>query len=475
LASDDYSGAGKINNSDHVNVPYILNYLPNGMQLLILAVSTFSLTKELIESIQSISEQITDIVKQVTPNTGVAGFIPVVSWSIGEIVAAVIKLTITIVYTISIVIAIIKLVEQIIEQLLPVKRYHKGISLKTLFVKSCEYLNLTYKSSLIDAISENSNKWVLIPSKNNKGGSPPTGILAGDFKEVGYPTSVDGIDTFGDLIRVLKRAFNADYKLKDGVFEFERKDYWKSLSSFIIPNTFQNQTALRNEYSYNSNEIKANYVIKWEDDIQDQNTLDNPKGRVFQAVTSPKAIANKELVNIKGLQEVTIPFSMAVRKDKLTVIEEVLKVFLQAADFLTGQLGQPQGFASAITNRIGSMHLSSHFLSKGKMVVMNGSTLALDQRSILDAGKLWDDYHFIESFVTINGVNNQQVIYQEQKIPFCFENFVSLVNNNYVETEEGEEAEIMQLNWKVEEDFATITYRVYRIYDNNLKIDTFRT
>jgi hypothetical protein len=88
---------------------------------------------------------------------------------------------------------------------------------------------------------------------------------------------------------------------------------------------------------------------------------------------------------------------------------------------------------------------------------------------------LWDDYHFIESFVTINGVNNQQVIYQEQKIPFCFENFVSLVNNNYVETEEGEEAEIMQLNWKVEEDFATITYRVYRIYDNNLKIDTFRT
>jgi hypothetical protein len=475
LASDSYNGLGKITNQNYVSVPYIINYVPDGMQLLILAISTFSLTKELVQSVQSLAEQSIDIIKQVVPNQGTAGPIPVVSWSTGQIVAAIVKLAVTIAYTVGIIIAIIKLVEQIVEQLAPVKRFHLGMSLKTLFQKSCDHLGLTLKSDLLDTLDEPSKRWVLIPSKNHKGGLPPTGTDAADFTEVGFPTSVDGIDTFGDLIRFAKRTFNANFRITDGVFEFERRDYWRGLNPYVIPNTFQNQAADRNEYTFNTNEIKANYVVKWSDDQSDLNTLDNPSGRVFQAVTSPKVVSNRALVNIKGLEEVTIPFSLAVRKNELTIIEEVLKVFLQAADFLTGQLGQPQSFASAFTARIGSMHISSHFLSKGKIVAMNGNTLAIGQRTILDASKLWDNYHFIESFVTINDINNQQVIYQEQKIPFCFENFVSLVNNNFVTTEDGEDAEITNLNWKVEEDFATITYRVYRVYDNNLEITTFKS
>ncbi len=370
-------------------------------------------------------------------------------------------------------VAIVELTKQIVEQLAPVKRTHLGMPIRSLFQKGCDFLNLTLKSTLLDELDRNSKKWVLIPSKNHKGGSPPTGIPANEFTEVGYPTALDNLDTFGDVIRVFKRIFNADFRLKDGVFEFERRDYWQNTSGYVIPNTFTNQEQARNETTVNTNELKANYVIKWATDQQDLNTLDNPKGRVMQAVTSPVVVNNPELVNLKGLTEVAIPFSMAVRKDSLTAIEEALKVFLQAADFLTGQLGQPQSFAAQFQKRIGTMHLSSHFLSVPKMVVMNGDTLALDQRSIMSAKGLWDDYHSIESFVTIGGVNNQQVIFSEQTIPFCFEDFVSLVDNNFVQIETGETAEIMTLTWKVESNSAVVTYRVYRIYDNNLKIDIF--
>jgi hypothetical protein len=108
------------------------------------------------------------------------------------------------------------------------------------------------------------------------------------------------------------------------------------------------------------------------------------------------------------------------------------------------------------------------------MVVMSGNKLATNQRQNMAAETLWNNYHYIESFVTINGSNNQQYIYSEQTIPFCFKNFVSLVDNNFVETEEGEKAEVMSLNWSVEKDRATITYRVYRIYDNNLKLTFLR-
>jgi len=161
---------------------------------------------------------------------------------------------------------------------------------------------------------------------------------------------------------------------------------------------------------------------------------------------------------------VSIPLSMATRKNKLTLIEEILKGFLEAADFFTGE-----NFAGDFAARVGAMHLSNHFLSRPKMVVLAGDQLAKNQRSILSAKSLWEGYHFLESFVTIDNVNNQQIIVTDKKIPFCFQDFVSLSNNNFC-TANGERAEVMSLAWKVEENTAVITYRVYRVYDTNLDI-----
>ena len=468
LASNEYNGAGKIVQNDFKSVPYVINYVPDGIELLILSISTFMLTKELVDNIKSIATQTIELIKGVTPVVGVAApFLPVTAWSLGQIIGSIIALAVQIAYTIGIIIALVKLVEQIIEQLAPVKRFHLGLSIKQLFQKGCDHLGLTLKSTLLDTL--HGGEWVVIPSKGHKGGSKPTGA-DNTWRETGVPTSADGLDTFASVIRTFKGLFNADYKIKDGVFEFERHDYWKKASSFIMPDTFTNQDALRNEITVNTADIKANYTIFWSTDQQDQNTLDNANGRLFQAVTAPSTVINQKLVNVKGLKENNIPFSMAIRKDSLTAIEEVLKVFLQAADFLSGQLDQPNSFASQFSARVGSMHLSSHFTSIPKMVVMNGNSLALDQRSILDSRRLWNNYHFIESFVTIDNKNAQRTIVNEQQIPFCFENFVSLVDNNYAENELGERIEIKNLVWKVEENRATVSYEIERIYDNNLKI-----
>ncbi len=103
------------------------------------------------------------------------------------------------------------------------------------------------------------------------------------------------------------------------------------------------------------------------------------------------------------------------------------------------------------------------------MVVLAGNQLAKNQRYLLSAQRLWEGYHFLESFVTIDNVNNQQIIVTDKKIPFCFQDFVSLSNNNFC-TANGERAEVMSLAWKVEENTAVITYRVYRVYDTNLDI-----
>jgi len=460
---------GLIKNSDFVPVPYVINYIPDGAILLILSLSLYTMTKELIESIKAVGERTADLTDAAVPV--ISTDVPVgtsVGYDIGNIILAALKLVLQVAYTVAIIVAIVKLIEEIIEQLMPAKRYHLGMTIKSLFVKACEHLNLTLSSDLLDEINKG-NRWVLIPSKNHKGGSPPTNA-ASNWKETGVPSQQDSTDTFGGVIRVFKRMFNADYQIRNGVFIFERIDYFRKQSNYVIPATFIDQEKFIDKNTFNTDKLKSNYVISYSFDNQDLNTLDVPDGRVFQAQLSPNVTNNKNLTTLKGLEEIAIPFSLPVRKNKLTIVEEFVKALASVVDALTGQLGNPQSFSGKIANRVGAMHLSSHFLSVPKLVAMGGNQLAKGQREILSSTKLWDNYHFLNSFKPIDGQHAQYFLFRKQKIPFCFADFLQLLDNNKVTTTTGEDAEIETVEWNVWENFATIDYKINRLYDNNFKI-----
>jgi len=459
---------GVITKSDFFGVPYVINYIPDGVQLLLLAISTFQVTRETIDAVKAVANQVADVIDAATLVIGVPPGV-----DIGNIIQAVLSLIAQVAYTALLIVALVKLIEQIIEELMPAKRYHLGMPIRLLFQRACDHLNLNLSSSLLDSLDTGSNKWVIIPSKGHRGGEKPTGADS-SWRETGVPSQQDPIDTFGGVIRTFKRLFNADFQIQDGTFIFERKDYFEKTSGYVIPNTFTNQDGLYDVNGFNSDEIKANYNINWAFDQQDLNTLDNQVGRIFQATLSPKVTNNAKLTNLTGLEEVAIPICLAVRKDSLTAVEEVVKALASALDALAGQLGNPQSLSGKINSRIGAMHTSSHFSSIPKMVVMSGSQLQKDQRSIMAASKLWDDYHYINSFKPINGKHNQYWIYREQKIPFCFEDFITILDNNQVETASGEIAEIESLEWDIWDNFATINYRVNRLYDNNFEI-TYNT
>lgn len=453
---------GIITDADFISVPYVINYIPDATQLLILSLSTFMVTKELIESIKEVSKNIANIVSGATP-------IAPAGVNVGQIILTSIKLLAQLAYLVAVVIALVKLIEQIIEQLMPPKRFHKGMTVKSLFSKACEYLDLTLESTLLDSIDVSGNQWVVIPAKNHRGGEKPTGA-DNSFRETGVPSAQDPLNTFAGVVRTFKDVFNADFQLKDGKFIFERRDYFEKSTGYVIPDTFIDQDKLIDTNSFNTEDLKANYNINWSFDSQDLNSLDNQNGRVYQAVLNPKTTNISRLTTLTGLKEVSIPISLAIRKDKLTVVEEIVKALVSAVDALTGQLGNPQSLSGKIKNRIGAMSSSSHFSSGCRMVVMAGSSLQKDQRSILAASKLWDNYHFINSFKPIDGKHNQYWIYREQKIPFCFEDFVTLLDSNQVETQAGETAQIESLEWQIYDNYATINYKVNRLYDNNFEL-----
>lgn len=448
-----------ITNGDYVKVPYIINYIPDGMQLILLSISLYMMTKELIENIQKIAESIGDVTDAATPVIGVSvgfGAGVVTAWDLGNFILVTIKLIARIVYLVAIVIAIKNLIEEIFAQLFPKKRHHLGMELRTLFERACQYLGLGFSSNIQEL------DWVHIPSKDRKGG---------DNGESGHPLSYGPIGTFGDLIRVWKKAFNADYRIINGVFHFNRKDSFDIVSNYQVPNFFNDQERLLDNVKFNTDEIISNYNIYWAYDTQDQNTLDDQTGRVFQAITTPLTTINDDLVNIKNLAEISLPFSIGKTKIRLTRLEEIAKELGRFVDNITGIFGGGTNFASQITNRVGSMLLSSHFLTVGRMVKMSGSKLANDQRAELAAALLWDKFHFINSFAEVNGVHNQYWRFEEVPVPMSLQEFDELLETNKVTDTDGNEVEIEKFEYEPERGAAILDFRVKKKFTNNLKVE----
>jgi len=448
-----------ITSGDYKKVPYIINYIPDGMQLILLSISLYMMTKELIENIQKIAESIGDVTDAATPVLGVSvglGAGVVTAWDLGNFILVTIKLIARIVYLVAIVIAIKKLIEEIFAQLFPAKRYHLGMDLRTLFERACQYLGLGFTSNIPEL------DWVHIPSKDRKGG---------EDGESGHPLSDGPIGTFGDLIRVWKKGFNADYRIINGVFHFNRRDSFDIVSNYQVPSFFNDQERLLDRVKFNTDEIIANYNIHWSYDTQDQNTLDDQTGRVFQAVTSPITTIDSKLVNIKNLAEIDLPFSIGKTKLGLTHLEEVAKDLGQFVDNITGIFGGGTNFASQIRNRVGSLLLSSHFLTVGKMVKMSGSKLANDQRAELSTTLLWDRYHFINSFAEVNGVHNQYWRFEGVEVPMSLQEFDELLETNKVTDADGNEVEIEEFEYEPQRGAAVMNIRVKKKFTNNLKVE----
>tara|TARA_R110000851_G_scaffold108617_1_gene230028 strand:- start:12423 stop:14177 length:1755 start_codon:yes stop_codon:yes gene_type:complete len=450
---------GVIVNGDFKKVPYVINFVPDGTQLVLLSMSIYMMTKELIENSEKLLETIADVTNASTPVVGVSvglGAGVVTAWDLGDFILVVLKALARIAYIIAMIVAIINLIEAVFQQVLPKKRYHLGMTFRKMFERSCQHLGMNFESD-IDELS-----WIHIPRKTAKGGSSG---------ETGFPSNSEPIYTFGDLIRTMKEMFNADYRIENNTLIFKRKDKFEFPSTYEMPDFFNDQERILDVNSFNTDEIISNYNINYSLDIQDQNTLEDSSGRVFQAVTSAVATINPDLVVIKNIAEIAIPFSLGKEKRSLTTVEEVAKVLASIVDGLTGIFGGGTNFRSQIENRIGSLLLSSHFTTSGKIVKMSGSKLSNNQRTELDALNLWNNFHYINSFAEYQNEHNQWFRYKNQKVPMTIENFNTLTINNKATDRFGNEYLIEKVIYVPESTVATIDFRVKRKYTNNLKIE----
>jgi hypothetical protein len=118
----------KTNPISTINVPYLIVPDNQAEMLIMLLISTYTLTKALIEGIKQLVASITHFIKITFAGTGVL---------VGQIISAALLLIANIVYVAALIIALIDLTKKIIELIFPSIRKLKGSTVRELITKGC--------------------------------------------------------------------------------------------------------------------------------------------------------------------------------------------------------------------------------------------------------------------------------------------------------------------------------------------------
>lgn len=446
-ASFEYLANVKNAGYSFVDVPYII--VPEGvaMMALTLGVALYSMTKELIDQVVKLSETITQVIDAVTPQTGTG-----VTFSIGQIATLVIKALVQITVIGLLITAIIKMAQQFFELIFPKVRYFKACKVKELVQKSVQALGYTLSSTLLDEISGAT----ILPVPLVKGKDSWWDFFQNDLNFAytkGYPTGQDTVSTLGSLITTIENQYNARTRVINGVVSIERRDFWQYITPNQLTPALNLQEKGQSEYLLNTEEVWKRTYISYRTDVSDLNTLDYFDPTDAEYSTEPTNIPNADLVLIKGLNTVDIPFALGKRKGGLNWIEKIAKEFFDVVDEVSSALGSATNYSGQIEDRIGVMQLSSQFYSVTKYLWTVAGKQPASYESKISASAIYAKYHVINQ---IN--NNDYKIFTDAPVRMNGNDFVNLMNNNFAEIE-GTMCEILKIQFFEESSHAIIDYK----------------
>lgn len=424
---------GLIGASDYVQVPYIVEKIDPSLDIMMVSLSTFVMTKELKEAVYRLKKTIIDIIA--IASGGIAGTIYSLIWA--GLLAA-----IELIYIIAITIAIVKLMKQLAELLLPKQRYMAGTLYRTLLEKASTHLGYTFKSDIpeLDIVH-------YTPSK--------------PFTETDVTSGIPRVNDFGynisDFFSLMADTFFAKFGVVDNELHFrtESDPFWRKNSTFKM----HQPEPLNEVINYNTNELKTSILIKFAEDLSDEYTITNFTGTNFQVLTKLKNPKNKKFDLVKGSEQVNLTIALANRKDKLSVLENLIKGLLGVVDFFSGE-----NLSAKIKNRVGSMKISQPVFNVPKSVYLVGGKIPSNHRDKWKAKVLWDNYHNEKSWIQ-NDFRAQKRLFDQIEIPMGFTDVLKISKNSYFELKNGTFGKITSLKWKFDEDKAVIDFWVREKYD----------
>jgi hypothetical protein len=441
-----------------IDIPYLIirdNQIEVGITL---AISLYSMTKELIQSIKDLSATITNVIDSVTPEVGVG-----VTTDPAEIATLVVKALVQLAYTIAVLLAVIKLAQQMFELIFPKIRYYLGATVKELVTKGCQFLGYQLESTLLDSLSN----LTIMPVPLIKEKKSIVDYIENDLNFAftkGYPTAQDSTPTLGSLIDFIELTYNARTRVNNGVVRIERRDWWVNTGN-LVEVALNLQDDRDNEYTLNTDEAWKRTYVHYLVDYADFHTVDFFDPTDAEYHVDPTNVINPDLVSIRGFNDVAIPFALGVRKNNLNWIEKLAKGFFEVVDSVANAFGGGSNYASIIQNRIGVTQIGQQFYSQTKLLWAVNGKQPQNYVDIMRASNIYNQYHVINEIQ-----NNDHKIFNDVPVRLRPAEFVNLLNNNYAIID-GLVCEILTIKYNDEQSLATITYKSPFDYANG-KVNT---
>ena len=431
---------GFISSSDYQEVKYLIEKLVTLLEQAFLALTIYLMIKEIAEASFRLSQQIAIISAIVT--TPISG-------QIGALIYAVASALFEIAYIVIMGGALLNLIQQFIENLISFEREFQGINYKTALEKIFSYLGYTFASPIPEL-----DNYVYLPSK------------AEGRADKGIPFDSDFGFVANEFVSMVLDMFRAEIFVVNNEVQLRAKKdpFFQSQSTFQLPDV------LDQPFSLNINEIKESRFISFQDDISDAYTVSNWKGTSFVVTTLPITQNVPKNNLIKGLEETRFSVALGNRKEDLSVLEEALNAFFEAANFALSALGA-KNITNTIQARKGMLIISQPFFNVPKVLNMQGNRLAQNSRDGLSARYLWENYLNYDSF-TEDNFKRQRKVFEGIEIPFSYSDYKKVKENSYFITSNGKRGKFTSLEWVIEADRAEASFWVEDVYTRNLQEET---
>ena len=402
-------------------------------------------------------------------------------------------------------IQLIELFKQIRESFFPAIRYHSAIKPRVFIEKAViDYMGY-------DGVEFGTHgNWPQIieqltwcGSKNqDKGGTdafplPNSGIL--NPSNVGY-----------DLMsckELLKKKFKLREAVIDSVYHLrpEQDPFWISKGGYVMPNVLVEATLAGNgTFRPNYEDVYSNTIVQYQTDDSDLHTLDDlidsedltSTGKIISVTTvNPINVNNQRKVLLNQGKTVDIPYALAVRKD---LLDDLLDLFFESSETLNQLRAQIQGYLNQFAgvigvvnpvmaelvvnlgNRTGACKVENHFFSIPKVALLktnllNRPVIPENFSEIIGAKALYNNHLNYDSFIPGNrnpdNLNETagKYVYEDVTIPFGLEDFLTVLNNAYFTTENGETGKFISLDWTIDKDTAVCSYWIYNSWLTNIE------
>ena len=418
-----------INTTNPINtksIPYLIVKDNQAELLIMLSISTYTLTKALIEGIRDLTEAIAEIVEVD---------------SIPDIIAAVLLAAARAIYVALLLVALIKIAKQIIEIVFPPLKQFKAATVRELLVKGYAKLGFNFKSSITDW-----DGMTILPKPVL---CPKEGIFKTLFsfdnglRTTGFPTGLggDSVTTLGALTNFCLDWCNGEQRVIGNDIYIETTGHWKITSGITIKNTLNLQDKRENQWTINTGEAWKRYYLKWRLDPMDVHTYDNVAGIYSEHSTEPITVPHADLTLIKGLVTKEFPFAFGSRKEGLNFIEKAFIPFATLADSIAKFFGGSSNLVANIKGREGVLQISGQYFSQTKMLYTIGNKQPSNFRDIIGAEAGYQKYH------TTNQVKENFKNIYSASITFSTSNLETLLDSNYVNDIDGEPLEVLTFEY----------------------------